>query len=225
MKKYVLTILLSCFLPLATWAQDVSTPAKQQRVMSKVSKYGSLHAGGGFNFFGNSGNENLDHRQSRFVNLQAIYNTPLWTPHLVLGLGMGWESGRWTKEINSSSQGSKEEKLLRDYVDLHYLDFLVVELRLNANAKYPKESLFGAVGTRLGMLWDASRTERSKIGKKHSIKIEKDKSEMEETRWVVYAHMGLGRVGACYAYNFTGLHKEASESSYPHYISVSFDLF
>lgn len=231
-----------------------SVPSDQQAALPiALYDYGTLLIDWGFNFLRDCPQE----MQKRSLNVRssavyAYYNIRLGKSHFVIspGVGKGHETYRFSKQTenlgyntlardNSRHTAFKDArevlhnptngiKILRSGLNVSYWDFLL-ELRFNANKKYPKEGFFAALGYKIGMLWNASTTIKYQEDNQTKRSVMKESFNLNKTRHGAHARLGWGRFSMFYKHTLSSLFNEKKgpkkTTTKPVTVGLSIDLF
>jgi hypothetical protein len=206
----------------------------------RLPNYGSLVIDSGLNFLIDCPAEiNSKDWRARFSNISLYYNIHLGHSHFTIspGIGLSFEGYRLQKdhmlERNSTGTAFKKDSGSSDNVlsalDVRYLDVCLLEMRFNANNKWPKESFFVAVGGKLGMLLKACTTVRYRQHEEIKERNNWETFNLSKVRYGLRARAGWGRFGLCYTCMLSSLFEEGKgpekTTTKPWSLGVSIDLF
>jgi hypothetical protein len=212
---------------------------KQKVTPVRLPNYGSLVIDSGLNFLRDCPSEiNSQDWRARFTSISLHYNIHLGHSHFTIspGIGLSFEGYKLQKdhilERNPTGTVFKQEGDASDNVlsalDMRYLDFCMLEVRFNANSKWPKESFFIALGGKVGTLWKACTTVR--YGQHDEVK-ERNNWEtfnLSKLRYGLFARVGW-RFGLCYTHTLSSLFEEGrgpgNTTTKPWRLGISIDLF
>ena len=207
--------------------------------------YGSLLIDWGFNFLRDAPAEMaLGFWGSRFADVCFYYNIRLGTSHFVIspGIGLAFEGYQFEKKNTlvrsdgdrdtivkeASELFPKNQKIHHSVLDARYVD-LMLEARVNADSKYPKESFFAAIGGKVGMLWQASTTVSYKEDTQTKTCTHTEGFNLNQLRYGLQARVGWGRFGLCYTHLFATLFQKdkgpEKTTTQPCSLGLSVDLF
>ncbi|MEM9416999.1 MAG: hypothetical protein AAF963_01450 [Bacteroidota bacterium] len=218
----------------------------------QLPNYGSLVIDWGFSFLQDCP-QAIDWYSlgSRFSNVAGYYNIRLGKSHFILSVGAGLEFDRYhfkqqektsyhtlvrkdEKDRHTAFQDArkllpKSQEILQSTLDASYLDILIVELRFNANKKYPKEGFFAAIGGRLGKLLNPSTTIKYKEDDETKQRTLWESFNLESIRYGAHCRIGWGRISIFYNYIVSPLFQKdkgpGKTTTMPHKVGLSVDLF
>ena len=218
---------------------------------AELPNYGSLVIDWGLNFLRDRPQEmDLICWGSRFSNVYYYYNIRLGQSRFAIspGIGIGSEGYRFKEkdekyytlvrnEVIRDTEFKyahelfpKSKKILQSSLDLRYVDFML-EVRLSANRKYPKESFFVALGGKVGMLWHASTTVKYKEDDQIKQQVAREFFNLNKMRSAVHARLGWERFSLFYTQTLpfsTLFNKDRGPSkttTQPYNVGLSVDLF
>lgn len=219
---------------------------KLETMPPKLPNYGSLVVGWGLDFLrGNPSKMDLNPLSSRFTNLCLLYNIRLGQSHFVIspGIGVAFDGYEFknTSEILTRDEESrntvfkkaselfpKSTKIVQSSLNKRYIN-IILEVRFNANNKYPKEGFFIALGGNLGLLWRASTTVKYQQDDETKEQTNNEFFNLERMRSGVHAKLGWGRFGLCYTHIISNLFKPDkgpnSNTTQTCNLGLSIDLF
>jgi len=206
----------------------------------KPPNYGSLVIDWGFDFLRDCPSE-IDSKswRARFANIGLYYNIPVGHSHFTISPGMGLSfegyklKGDYTLERDATGtvfkQNSNPSEVVLSALDIRYVDFFMLEVRFNANSKWPKESFFVALGGRWGILWKACTTVRYKEHDETKERNSWETFNLNNTHYGLHARLGWGRFGLSYMHTLSSLFKEgkgpSKDTTKPWSLGLSIDLF
>lgn len=185
---------------------------------------------------------------SRFIDIGLFYNIPLGQTGITAspGIGLGYdtyklsdesgeEPGVYTLKRARTSRRARlvpvgqlldDDKNASSFLDTRYLDF-IFEMRINTNAKYPKEGFFAAIGFKLGSFLGAHTTLHYQEDEQRKERIDKESFHIEPLRYGWQTRLGWKRFGLKYTQILSGLFDNQGPKSgvRPHSLAVSVDLF
>ena len=215
-------------------------PQKLKATSVTPPNYGSVVIDWGFNFLKDCPSE-IDsiNRSARFSNISLHYNIRLGHSNFTItpGIGLSFEGyrlqGGHVLECNATDtvlkQHSDPSKVILSALDVRYLDFCMLEVRFNANSKWPKESFFVALGGKLGWLWKACATVQYKEHNETKERNSWETFNLNGLRYGMHARIGWGRFGLCYTHMLSSLFEKGKgpnkTTTNPHSLGLSIDLF
>ena len=223
-------------------------PINWQSRTAALPNYGSLVIDYGFSFLRARPQEMaLDFWGSRFSNVYFYYNIRLGQSLFAIspGIGIGAEGYGFKKKDNkyytlvrdkdrhtafqvAEQLFSEKSEILQSSLDLRYVDFML-EVRLSAHRKYPKESFFVALGGKVGMLWHTSTTVKYREDDQIKQQIAREFFNLNRTRWGMHARLGWGRFSLFYTQTLSNLFNKDrgpdKTTTKPYSIGLSVDLF
>ena len=206
----------------------------------RLPNYGSLVIDSGLNFLRDCPSEiNSPDLRARFSKISLYYNIHLGDSHFTIspGIGLSFEGYKLQKdyilERNPTNTAFKKEDNSSDNIlsalDIRYVDFCMLEVRFNANSKWPKESFFIALGGKVGMLWKACTTVRYKQHDEIKERNNWETFNLSKLHYGLCAKLGWGRFGLCYTHTLSSLFEEGRgpgrTTTKPWSLGISIDLF
>ena len=211
--------------------------------------YGSLLVDEGFSLLRDCPKEMRDKAfNARSLNLSVYYNFRLKKSHFNIstGVGLGFEGfefefekknkQHYTLKRNESSRktefntlkSSTKKEYLQSSLTVSYVDLFILEFRINANKKYPKEGFWGALGGKLGMRWGAaSTTVKYQQDKETKKSVAEESFNLNKMRGRAHVRVGWGRFSVFYTHTFSNLFsgEGPGTTTKPSTLGLSVDFF
>jgi hypothetical protein len=214
-------------------------PQKLKATSIMPPNYGSMVIDWGFNFLKNCPSEISEKSWgARIATIGLYYNIRLGHSHFTIspGIGLSFEGYRlqkgYTLKRNATGTVFKDNNpssIVLSALDVRYLDFCMLEVRFNANSKWPKESFFVALGGKVGWLWKACATVQCKEHNETKECNSWETFNLNGLRYGMHARIGWGRFGLCYTHMLSSLFEEGKgpkkTTANPHSLGLSIDLF
>jgi Outer membrane protein beta-barrel domain len=205
----------------------------------KFPNYGSLVIDSRLNFLRDCPPEmNSKDWRARIAGISVYYNIHLGRSHFTISPGIGLSFEGYTLQKDRTllryptstvfkNEGDSSGNVL-SALEIRYLDFCLLEVRFNANSKWPKENFFIALGGKVGVLWKAYTTVRYE---RHD-EIKKcnnwETFNLNKVRYGICAKLGWGRFGLCYMHTLSSLFEEGrgpgATDTKPCSLGISIDL-